>query len=136
MELHKDMTIGSKCYRVNRLKADVGSWITFQLLTKMLPGFVSSQINLAGLPQSGASISEQDFRSIQHYCLSACYRYEDSAPGVYMPIMSNGVFAIKELEYDLPTVLGLTIHCLQFNFADFFSGDGLSVLTSLQGLNS
>ncbi len=136
MHLHKDVEIGNKRYRVTRLRADVGSWIIFQLLTKMLPGFVSGRLNLAGIPQSGESISESDFRSIQNHCLAACYRYEDSAPGVYMPIMSNGAFAIKELEYDLATVLSLTIHCLQFNFADFFSEDGLSALTSLRGPNS
>jgi hypothetical protein len=139
MQIHKDVEIGEKRYRIQRFKSDDGSFIVFQLMTKMLPGFVAGQLNMAGLAQSGASMSEADFRTIQRHCLSVCYRYEGNSTvtEVPLPVMTtNGVFAIKDLEYDLATVLALTIHALTYNFSDFFQGNALSALASLQGLNS
>lgn len=136
MNMSKDVVIGDHKYRVGRFKAQVGSWILIQLLTKMLPSLVSGQMgdSLSGLPTGGPSMSEADFTAIQNHCLAACFRYEGD---VAMPVVAGaGVFAIREMEYDLGAVIALTVHALEFNFSSFFAEDGLKALASLSALSA
>lgn len=133
----KDIEISGVHYRIGQFTAQVGSWILMQVLQKVLPSFAGPvEEQLGNLPPNRATMSEEDFYRIQNHCLAICCRYEESPTGrVPMPLMASGVFAIKELEYDLPTVMALTIQALFFNLTPFFAEGGLSSLSSLQGLS-
>jgi hypothetical protein len=132
--------VGDTEYQVGRLTACDGSWILTQLLTKMLPAmFETALARLAGgrLPPNRSLITEAEFQNIQSHCLAVCRRMENGAP---MPVfVPPNTWAIKELEYDLVTVMVLTIQALVFNIQPFFEGGGLTQilgLLSIQGLNS
>jgi hypothetical protein len=133
MDLWTDVNISGVRYQVGRFTARDGSWILAQLLTKMLPSIIESALNDAGIPTNLATnrsaLSEEEFASIQGHCLAVCRRYDNGVP---MPIFVRpSTWAIKELEYNLPTVIGLTVQALKFNIAGFFQGGGLTQLMSL-----
>jgi hypothetical protein len=101
MEMFKDVTIGEHRYRIGRFTARVGSWLLSQ-------------------SAKGSKLTEQEFANVQDHCLAVCSRYEPTS-GVPMPIMANGVFAIKELEYDMSTVTKLQGHAMSFSFDSFLA---------------
>jgi hypothetical protein len=120
---HTDVTIDGQRYRIGRFSARTGSWILFQLLNKALPALVGSQLEFGGKLGGGVQMSEADFLNLQDHCLMVCGRYRES--GVAEPIMkSPGVFALKDVEYDILACMGLTVHALAHNFSDFFAGNG------------
>ena len=135
MQDHKDVEIDGKRYRVGRFTARTGSWMITQLLTKVMPSLVGGRLSMLKLPASGASMTEDDFIGIQNHCLRVCGIYNAEATNVFVPIM-KGETLLKDLEYDLGTVLALTVHTLEFNFRDFFEKGGMSALQSLSGLSS
>ena len=124
MDLTKDVEIGESRYQVGRFKARDGSWVLAQILTKMLPAAIESSLQGSGLAANRAQISEEEFASIQAIALSVCRRYENNIP---MPVFPRpDTWAIKDLEYDLVTVMRLTIEALVFNITPFFKGNGLA----------
>jgi hypothetical protein len=136
MPTSKDVEIAGKKYQVGQFKARDGSFILAQMLTKMLPAVIEAGFKKeagATLPASRSALSEDEFASIQGHALAVCSRVENGVP---MPIFFRpDVWAVKELEYDLITVMALTIHALVFNIAPFFEGDGLSqILGSIPNL--
>jgi hypothetical protein len=140
MDSFKDVEINGVRYQVGRMTARTGSWILAQIFTKIMPATVEGNLGF-DLPGGRSEMSEEEFHNLQDHCLAVCSRYEELPPGsgreTAMPIMASpGVFAVKELEYDLVAVLGLTIHALVFNVACFFDGDALtSILESFRGLS-
>ena len=140
MDATKDVEINGVRYQIGRMTAKAGSWVATQIFTKVLPSAIEGQMNKLGLdslPQGRATMTEEEFSNLQDHCLMVCRRYElvgniDTA----LPIMPRpGFWAIKELEYDLLTVVALTVHALVFNISPFFDGDALKgCLQSFQGL--
>lgn len=138
--LFTDVEINGTKYQVGRFKARHGSWILAQILTKMLPAVIEQALAKeagAKLASNRTALSEEEFENIQGHALAVCRRYENGVP---MPIfVLPNTWAIKDLEYDLMTVMALTVHAIVFNIAPFFGGDGLSQLLGLLpslGLNS
>lgn len=133
-----DVEIGGTKFQIGQFKARDGSWILAQILTKMLPAIVEKAfVKEAGakLASNRAVLTEEEFSSIQGHALNVCRRYENNIP---MPVMLNPTtFAIKEIEYDLTTVIALTIQALVFNIKPFFEEGGLSQVMGLMpaGLN-
>jgi len=141
IEMFKDAEIGGSKYQIGRMTARNGSWITMQILSKILPQAISGQMSqiegLGALPANRSEMSEAEFQNIQEHCLAVCRRYETIGTAeTPLPIMARpGVFAMPELEYDLITIFALTAQTLIYNIAPFFEGDGLmSVLGNLPGL--
>ena len=133
MERTKQITIGDAEYQIGSLTATTGSWIVAQIATKMLPAlFETSLSEEAGAQLSSARsmLSEDEFQNLQGHALSVCRRMEKN--GLPMPVMHTSKrFAIKELEYDLVTVLRLTCESLVFNLTPFFEGAGLDQLLAM-----
>jgi hypothetical protein len=126
MDLSTDVEIAGVKYQIGRFKARDGSWILAQILTKMLPTMIEGALAKSGakLAADCSNLSEEEFSSIQGHALAVCWRYENGAP---MPVfVLPNTWAVKELEYDLVTVMMLTIHALVFNLSSFFEGDGLN----------
>lgn len=136
MERSKVVELSSGRYRVDKMTARNACWIVTQLLTKMMPSAVETNIDF-NLPQNRAEMSEQEFHNIQDHCLRVCYLIENQPSGVpaALPIMAEGTWAVPDIEHDIITVLLLTIHALTFSVAPFFEGDVLkSALGSLSDL--
>lgn len=138
--LFTDVEINGTKYQVGRFKARDGSWVVAQVLTKMLPAFLEQAFAKetgANLASNRAMLSEEEFVNLQGHALAVCRRYENGVP---MPVfVLPNTWATKDLEYDLTTVMALTIHALVFNIAPFFAEGGLSQLLALLpglGLNS
>lgn len=126
------VTISGADYEIGRFKACDGSWILAQVLTKMLPAVIESAFAReegVKLSSNRTVLSEDEFANIQGHALAVCRRVEKGVP---MPIfLRPSTFAIKELEYDLLTVMALTVHALKFNIMPFFAEGGLSQLLAL-----
>ncbi len=140
MQTSTDVVIGGTTYQVGRFKARDGSWILAQVLTKMLPAVIEQALAKGAgtaLASNRSMLSEDEFANIQSHALAVCRRVENGVP---MPVfVAPNTWAVKELEYDLLTVMALTVHALVFNITPFFAGDGLSQLLGLLpglGLNS
>lgn len=134
-EATRTVEIDGATYQIGRMKASDGSWVLMQLLPSIAAGLaLNDNGNAKTLPidfigriigQIGQT-DENTFRRIQAHALSVCRRMEHGAP---MPVVSHqGVFAIKELEYDLVTVMTLTANALVFNLSPFFNAGGLKQL--------
>jgi len=125
--------LNGQTYQIGRFSARNGSWIMLQVIPKIARAFSTIQGSqdqdafsfalISRLIGEFAETDEETFRRIQAHALSVCRRVEKGVP---MPVfVPPDTFAIKELEYDLLTVLSLTSHALVFNLSPFFSGDGL-----------
>lgn len=121
MDATLELDINGSKYQVVRMKAKTGSFLLTTLLTKVLPSALSSGGDIASLlPQ----LSEGDFELFQGHALEACRKF--NGQGIAEPIfLRPDRWAIKELEYDLNTVLQLTMESLMFNLSPFFSDGGL-----------
>ena len=136
MDKHKTVELGGAVYRIDQMSADVGSWVVIQLLTKMLPTIVQSRVSIAGkLPSTTTAMTRAEFAELQGLCLSVV-RVKDEKANTFVPIIANGKWIDKSLEFNLPNVLALTVHALEFNMSDFFQGGGSSALSSFSGLFS
>jgi hypothetical protein len=142
-EQTKDVEIGGARYQVGRFSARDGSWV----LMKLLP-LITTALSATKPENDEAAIAffarvigqigqtdEETFRKIQEHALAVCRRLENGVP---MPVfLRPNTWAVKELEYDLVTVLALTANALVFNLSPFFSDGGLKQLfESIPGLNS
>jgi hypothetical protein len=107
-EPSKDVEIGGKRYRIGRVTASVGTWISLRLGTA----------------------NEEQFTRMQQHLLGICSVYNEA--GTLSPIlMADGRWAEKDLEYDTATVAQLFIKALDFNVGSFFAAaasEGKSVL--------
>lgn len=148
---HKDVTIGAFDYRVGQMKAADGSWI-YSLFVKRYREFRIAQMQESpttteetpasdspapamptpevGFRMSAEFLIEQlsraELAEVQAMCLESCGRYNDASGTAksYPILMSDGRYAIPELERDGPTVLELTKESIAFNIAPYFPGAG------------
>jgi hypothetical protein len=141
-ELYKDVTIGNRKWRVGRFDALTGAYVAYKLLTQILPmglegkipGLTEQSEARENLPQ----MTKADFTSLMKDCLRVCSELK-MLNNVIAPVgvlMSDGRWAVADLEHDTLTVMLLTIHTLGFNISDFFSEDTLEdVKNSISMLN-
>jgi len=147
-EPFKIVEIAGKKFRIGRFDALIGSYIAFTVMTKMLPMIAelmggkseTPDVNAlaAGMMSSRASMSKADFLSLQKDCLSVCHEMQ-MAGTVEAPVavmMESGAWGVADLEYDVGTVLALTVHALFFNVSSFFEEATLKGFANVaQGLN-
>lgn len=138
IEKTRDVTIGDNVYQLTRMNPRIGSWIVAQLLTKMLPPGIGhamlSELKLpVNLPENRNEMTEEQFHNLQDHCLMVVRRYNKA--GIAEPIMiPNGTFCFPDLDYDVVTIMGLTVHSLMFNVKPFFVEGALDrILQSFEG---
>lgn len=145
MEQVKSVAINGVEYRVGRLKAQDGGWVTVMLTSKMREQAEREQAAATskrkaktkeeesapplsyedGMMMTAAFLIAQlgraELAEVQAMCLARCFqRQEQAGTLVDMPVYQDGRWLVTELEYDAPTVLELTKHSLAFNIAPFF----------------
>jgi len=75
------------------------------------------------LPVALASISKEELYSFEKQCLNSV---EMMKPAGWQRVMSGDTFGVEEVEYDPILGLVLCYDVIEFNFAGFFGGSGLS----------
>ncbi len=130
MERYKDVHIDGHNYQIEKFTAKIGMFIAVQIFTKIAPLGLDQQININNLPESRKLMTEQEFSDLVDYCMCAAKKYETvGSSEMPLPIMTKkGVWLIKDLEYDTPTVIALCAQVLSFNIASFFTEKSLKVL--------
>ena len=124
-EIYKNVVVDDLNFRIKKFDAFTGSYIFVLIATKALPMGIGSSIGVN--TQSNIAISKSEFASLQKDCLTACeYNFNGSWHSV---LNENGSFSLPELDYSPRLALGLTVHALVWNYADFF-GEGRSNLLS------
>jgi len=73
----------------------------------------------------GTNVPEDVYTQIQKNCLKTCSVYISPDAPPTPVVMSDGRWAVKEIENDIPTVNQLIIEALQFNLAPFFTASAL-----------
>lgn len=156
---YKDITIGTRKFRLNKFDALTGSFMLFKLVGILAPIFKNIDIKKAKDTLKSANQSEskdtkeedisgsdiaailteitklpkEDFDYIQKNCLMVANEIYPDNPQPSPPVLNEfGTFGI--LDYDMPLILHLTIRSLIFNVSDFFGGDLLNL--NLEGLTT
>ncbi len=144
-ETFKIVELAERRWRIEKFDALTGSFIAYQVMTKMLPSLMQLQNakpeEQAAAMQAGlmsSSMSKAEFIAFQKDCLSVCKELQ-SAGGQELPVnvmMADGKFGVSDLDNDVMTVLALTIHALLFNITSFFEENALkSAMGSFQALS-
>lgn len=138
----KDIEVGSRNFRLNKLDARTGSYMLFKLTKILTPilknvkadglkDFDIDKINLTELVGSLFDLPEDEFRYIQDNCLQ---RVEEILPsGGAQVLNKRGEFEVLDIEFDTALVMNLTIQSLVFNVSGFFEDSPLASM--LKGLN-
>jgi hypothetical protein len=137
IERFKDIEILNKKYRIERMPAIVGSNILQIGFSQFLPPAIESVLNKQGMDFGSFNRINMDpatFIMVQKTCLRYCSIIQEvqSANGeaqrVPLSVISaEDVWADADLQYDLPSVMALTIECLIYNLKPFFE-QGLTLL--------
>lgn len=135
-EPYKIVELAERKWRIGRFDALTGSYIAFTVMTKMLPMIAelmggkseTPDVNslAAGMMASKASLSREEFLALQKDCLGVVSELQ-SVAGIDapVPVLLNGKWGVADLEYDVSTVMALTVHTLFFNISSFFDGNAL-----------
>ena len=142
---HKDITIGDQQYRIGQMTAADGSWIRLTFVKRYrayLATITPTDQEAASeaptiTPEQGFAmtanflleqLTREELAEVQRMSLAVCGRYSvKTGTPIAMPIfMSDGRYAIPDLEFDGPTVLQLTQETVAFNIAPFFTAAGSS----------
>lgn len=138
----KDIEVGGRSFRLNKLDARTGSYMLFKLTKILTPilknvkadslkDFDIDKINLTELAGSLFDLPEEEFRYIQDNCLQ---RVEEILPAGGAPVLNKyGKFEVLDIEFDTALVMNLTIQSLVFNVSGFFEDSPLASM--LKGLS-
>jgi hypothetical protein len=143
-EPFKDIEIGGRKWRINRIDAMTGSTLVYRLITRALPPVLEPFLASAGkefsgftrMLSGGSPMSKNEFLELQRDCLSVC-QLITLAGAVETPtnlIMADGTFAPLGVETDIVTILALTVHSLIFNISPFFEDGALETVLESFGL--
>lgn len=135
-----------RTFKIKKFNALVGSYILYNILNKVLPAFLQSELS-EGLKAQGTSaddiknlssdklagvatalnkveMSRDEFMQLQRDCLSVCY---EVLPGREAPVIdATGNFGVIGLDDNTGLVMSLTIQSLLFNVKGFFFEGGLT----------
>lgn len=136
-EKTKIIEVNQKKYRLTKLDARSGSYLAFKIVAAAVPALGNnsaktkealgntSAMTKEALASIVTSMSRKEFDELQTMLLVKVQKLVGSED-TPMPIMKpNGVFVDEELEYDVATVINLTVSCIMFNIGGFFNEAGL-----------
>lgn len=135
--LYKDIEVDGRTFRLNKLDARTGSYMTFKLLGILTPLFKNvdlealkelslSNLNIVEMSESLFKLSEDDFRFVQDNCLQIVDVLLPAGPQKVLD--KYGTWGVEDFATDAALVMNLTIQSLVFNVTGFFKGSLLSSL--------
>jgi hypothetical protein len=135
----KDIEVEGRKFRLNKLDARTGSYMTFKLVGILTPLFKNidlesledlklNDLNIIEMSSSLFKLSEDDFRFVQDNCLQVV---DELLPaGLQKVLDKSGKWGVLDIEFDAALVMNLTIQSLVFNVTGFFKGSLLSSITN------
>lgn len=137
-EQYRDIELLGRKWRIGRFDALTGSYISSLLLVQALPLGLEDKLGVRiPLPSERSIMEKKTFMEVQVDCLRVCSELKE-AGGTIAPIpvlMSDGRWAVEDIETNIALVMGLTVHVLLFNISDFFQEEALESLSqSFKGL--
>lgn len=137
--LYKDIEVDGRKFRLNKLDARTGSYMTFKLGDILTPLFENvelsslediklSDLNIAKMANTLFKMSEEDFRFVQDNCLQIVDELLGAGP---QKILNKyGEWGVDDIEFDTCLVMNLTIQSLVFNVTGFFKEGLLSSIAN------
>lgn len=117
-------------YRLGKLDARSASYLAVKAAAVLAPAMTArNDKEIVGmLTTTLPSLPRKEFDEIQTMILRTVVKLDD-VDGKLLPVpllREDGRFVDSELNYDVLTVMGLTVQALIFNVGDFFGEAGLS----------
>lgn len=138
-EQFKDIELMGRRWRIGRFDALTGSYISSMLLMQVLPMGLEEQLGIKIPMATERSLMEKKtFMELQADCLRVCSEIKNvsGVPAALPVLLPDGRWGVEEIETDIAIVMGLTVHALIFNIADFFQGNVLeNLMQSFKGLD-
>ena len=132
-EIHKQIEINGRKWRISKFDALTGSYIAYTLMSEILPMGLNSKLGIPS-PKTSTKMSKEDFINLQKDCLKVC---GEVLPAGAAPVIGeNGNWGVADAEHDAALVMNLTIQALVWNIPSFFDESLLSSLANaMSGLS-
>ena len=132
-ELYKDIEIQGRRWRIRKMDARTASyWLNKIMLTS---GSAKSQGEFsAAAAKMLGGMSKADYADFQNDCLSVCFELQEMQGQIVpMPVLRiDGSWNVEGLDYDLQTVMELTMSGFVAGVSDDFFDEGGSKDSGLQ----
>lgn len=110
MDRYKEVVIGDKVFRLKRLSAQIGSWISYKIIA------------------NGMKLDFKEFQEVQDSLLENVEKRTNvNGNTTFTPlyVRESHTWVDKDIEFDLLAVTKLTTESLSFNFESFFEDSGI-----------
>ncbi|OOM74000.1 hypothetical protein CLPUN_42380 [Clostridium puniceum] len=135
--LYKDIEVDGRKFRLNKLDARTGSYMSVKLMGILTPLFENvdlsnlkdiklNDLNIAKMTKTLFKMPEEDFRFVQDNCLQLVKELLPAGPQKVLD--EYGKWGVLDIEFDTGLVMNLTIQSLVFNVTGFFKESLLSSL--------
>lgn len=118
----KIIEINGKKYKLSKMDAKTGSYVAFKLAVVVAPALKTGAVENA-LSQI-STLPRKEFEELQTLLLQTVAEIKEvNGENMPMSLLRNGSFMDEELQYDVSTVMQLTVQAALFNVGDFFAGN-------------
>ena len=118
----KVIEVNGKKYKLSKMDARTGSYVAFKLAVIVAPALKGGEVEKA-LSQI-STLPRNEFDELQSLLLGTVTELKTvDGQELPMPLMRNGCFINEELQFDVASIMQLTVQAAMFNIGDFFSGN-------------
>ena len=118
----KIIEVNGKKYKLSKMDAKSGSYVAFKLAVIVAPAIKEGNIENA-LSQI-STLPRKEFDELQNLLLQTVAEIKEvNGEEMPMALLRNGSFINEDLQYDVSSVMQLTVQAAMFNVGDFFAGN-------------
>ena len=116
----KIIEINGKKYKLSKMDARTGSYVAFKLAVIVAPAI--KQGDMESAMSQISSLPRKDFDELQGLLLQTVSEIKEvNGEEMPMSLLKGGRFINEELQFDVSTVMQLTVQAAMFNVGDFFA---------------
>ena len=118
----KVIEVNGKKFKLSKMDARTGSYVAFKLAVIIAPALKDG--NMENAFSQISALPRNEFDELQSLLLGTVAEIKE-VDGQEMPmaLLRNGSFINEELQYDVASVMNLTVQAAMFNVGDFFAGN-------------
>lgn len=118
----KVIEVSGKKFKLSKMDARTGSYVAFKLAVIIAPALKDG--NMENAFSQISALPRNEFDELQSLLLGTVAEIKE-VDGQEMPmaLLRNGSFINEELQYDVASVMNLTVQAAMFNVGDFFAGN-------------
>lgn len=118
----KIIEVNGRKYKLSKMDARTGSYVAFKLAVIIAPAIKEG--NLENAFGQISSLPRNEFDELQTLLLGTVAEIKTvDGQDLPMALMRNGSFINEELQFDVSSVMQLTVQAAMFNVGDFFAGN-------------